>query len=80
MKAEMDREPIVIFTPYHRIEGDLHLASTQRLSDRMNQAKDFLPITSARVFSLDGRLLYEMNVVMVHKAYVVMMMERHETI
>ena len=80
MKVEMDREHVVIFTPHHRIEGALHLSATQRLSDRMNQAKDFLPITGARVFSLDGRLLYETEVVMVHKAHVVLMMEHHETV
>jgi hypothetical protein len=80
MKVEMDREHVVIFTPTHRIEGELHLSATQRLSDRMNQAKDFVPITAARVYSLDGRLLYETGVVMVHRAYVVMMMERHEAV
>ena len=80
MKVEMDREQVVIFTVHHRIEGDLHLPSTSRLSDRMNQAKDFLPITSAKIYSMDGRLLYDTNVVMVHKAHVVMMMERHETL
>ncbi|MBI3997508.1 MAG: hypothetical protein HY355_00645 [Armatimonadetes bacterium] len=80
MKVELDREQVILFTPHHRIEGDLHLPATARLSDRLNAAKDFLPITSARVFSLDGRLLYETNVVLVHKAHVVMMMERHETL
>ena len=80
MKVEMDREQVIMFTPYHRIEGDLHLPSSARISDRLNQAKDFLPITSARVFTLDGRLLYETNVVMVHKSHVVMIMERHETL
>jgi hypothetical protein len=80
MKVEMDREQVVIFTMHHRIEGELHLSSTQRLSDRMNQAKDFVPITSARVYSLDGRLLYDTDVVMVHRAHVIMMMERHETL
>jgi len=79
MKVEMDRESVIIFTPHHRIEGELHLPSTTRLSDRMNQAKDFLPITSARVYALDGRLLYSTSAVMVHKAHVVMLMERHET-
>jgi hypothetical protein len=78
MKVEMDREQVIIFTVHHRIEGELHLPSTSRLSDRMNQAKDFLPITSARIYSMEGRLLYEIDAVMVHKAHVVMMMERHE--
>ncbi|MDR7556487.1 MAG: hypothetical protein QN157_12885 [Armatimonadota bacterium] len=80
MKVQLDREQVVVFTPFHRIEGDLHLPSTARLSDRLNAAKDFLPITSARLFSLDGRLLYETEVVLVNKAHVVMMMERHETL
>lgn len=80
MKVEMDREQVMVFTPIHRIEGDVHLSSTQRLSDRLNQAKEFLPITSARVYALDGRLLYETDVVMVNKAHIVMMLERHETL
>lgn len=80
MKADLDRERVVIFTPCYRIEGDLHLPPSSRLSDRMNQAKDFLAITSARVYSLDDRLLYETGVVMLHKAHIVMLMERNEAI
>lgn len=80
MKVQLDREQVIIFTVHHRIEGELHLPPTTRLSDRMNQAKDFLPITSSRIYSMDGRLLYETNVVMVHKAHVVMLMERHATV
>ncbi len=80
MKSDLDREPVILFTPHHRIEGELHLPSTARISDRLNSAKDFLPITSARVFAIDGRLLYETAVVMVHKAHVVLLMEHHETL
>ncbi len=80
MKVELDREQVVIFTPSHRIEGELHLPSSARLSDRLNQAKDFLAITSARVFTLDDRPLYEAGVVFLHKSYIVMLMERHEAI
>ncbi|MDQ7840982.1 MAG: hypothetical protein RDU83_08145 [bacterium] len=80
MKVELDREQVVIFTPSHRIEGELHLPSSARLSDRLNQAKDFLAITSARVYTLDDRLLYETSVVMVHKSHIVMLMERHEAL
>jgi hypothetical protein len=77
--VDLDREQVVIFTIHHRIEGELHLPSTSRLSDRLNQAKDFLPITAARIYDLTGRMLYDTGVVMVHKAHIVMMMERHET-
>jgi hypothetical protein len=80
MKADLDREPVVMFTVHHRVEGDLHLPATTRLSDRMNQAKDFLPITNAKIYSLDGQLLYSTGVVMVHKTHVVLLMERHEAV
>ncbi len=80
MKVELDREQVVIFTPAHRIEGELHLPATARLSDRLNQAKDFLAITSARVYSLDDRLLYDARVLMLHKSHIVMLMERNEAL
>jgi hypothetical protein len=80
MKVDLDREQVMIFAMHHRVEGDLHLPATTRLSDRMNQAKDFLPITNAKIYSLDGQLLYSTGVVMVHKTHVVMLMERHETV
>lgn len=77
MKVELDRSYVIIYTPSHRIEGQVHLPSTARLSDRLNQAKDFMAITSARIFSHDGLLLYETDFVMVHKAHIVMLLERH---
>jgi hypothetical protein len=79
MKVELDREHVVLYTQLNRVEGEVHLPSTARLSDRLNAAKDFVPITSARVFSLDGNLLYTSDMVLVHKAHIVMIMERHET-
>lgn len=80
MKVELDREQVMIFTPSHRIEGELHLPSSARISDRLNQAKEFLAITSARVYSFDDRLLYQTNFIMVHKSHIVMLMERHEAL
>jgi hypothetical protein len=80
MKVPLDREQVVLFTPLHRIEGDLHLPPASRLSDRLNAARDFLPITSARIFAHDGRLLYESDVVLVGKAHLVMLLERHEAV
>jgi len=79
VKVPLDRQPVVLYTSGHRIESDLHLPAASRLSDRMNTARDFLPVTSARVFALDGRLLYETEVVLVNKAQIVLLLERHET-
>lgn len=76
MKIELERQPVVVWTTLHRIEGELPLPPTARISDRLNQGRDFVPITNARVYSLDGQFLYETDVVLLNRLQVVMMLER----
>ncbi|MDQ7850338.1 MAG: hypothetical protein QN152_05015 [Armatimonadota bacterium] len=76
MKIQLERQPIVVWTLLHRIDGELPLPPTARISDRLNQARDFLPITNARVYTLDGQLLYEAPVALLNRQQVVMMLER----
>jgi len=76
VKIELERQPIVVWTTLHRIEGELPLPPTARISDRLNQSRDFLPITNARVYSLEGQFLYESAVVLLNRNQVVMMLER----
>jgi hypothetical protein len=78
VKIELERQPIVLYTLLHRIEGDLPLPPTSRISDRLNQSRDFLPITNSRVYSLDGQFLYESPVILLNKHQVVMMLERSD--
>ncbi len=76
MKIELERQPIVVWTVLHRIEGELPLPPTARISDRLNQGRDFVPITSARIYSLEGQFLFESPVVLLNRGQVVMMLER----
>lgn len=76
MKIELERQPILLYTVLHRIEGELPLPPTARISDRLNQAKDFVPITNARVYTHEGQFLYETEVLLLNKDQVVMMLER----
>jgi hypothetical protein len=76
VKIELERQPVVVWTTLHRIEGELPLPPTARISDRLNQGRDFVPITNARVYSLDGQFLYETDVVLLNRLQVVMMLER----
>jgi hypothetical protein len=78
MKVEMDHQAVVVYTALHRIEGDIHVPYTARLSDRLNQVKDFIPVTSAKVSTLDGQPAFAAPVVVVNKAHVVMITERHD--
>ncbi len=76
MKIELERQPVVVWTTLHRIEGELPLPPTARISDRLNQGRDFLPITNARVYTLDGQFLYDTPVVLLNRQQMVMMLER----
>jgi hypothetical protein len=76
VKIELERQPVVVWTLLHRIDGELPLPPTARISDRLNQARDFLPITNARVYTLDGQFLYEAPVALLNRQQVVMMLER----
>ena len=76
MKIELERQPVVVWTVLHRIEGELPLPPTARISDRLNQGRDFVPITNARIYSLEGQFLFETPVVLLNRGQVVMMLER----
>ena len=76
MKIELERQPVVVWTTLHRIEGELPLPPTARISDRLNQGRDFVPITNARVYTLEGQFLYEAPVALLNRQQVVMMLER----
>ena len=78
MKVELKRQPVLLYTPLHRIEGELPVPATSRISDRLNQERDFLPLTNARVYTLDGRLLFESPVLFLNRQQVVMMLERDD--
>jgi len=76
VKIELERQPVVVWTTLHRIEGELPLPPTARISDRLNQGRDFVPITNARVYTLEGQFLYEAPVALLNRQQIVMMLER----
>lgn len=75
MKVSMVAQPVTIYTVHHRIDGEMPLPEYGRLSDRLNQGREFIPITRAAVSTLTGERLFALDVLMVNKAYVVMVHE-----
>lgn len=69
LRVPKERREVVIYTHNHRIEGEIYLLADSRLSDELNlKVKEFLPVTSARVYSITGdSLLYETDFVTVNK-------------
>ncbi len=46
---------VIIILSQYRVTGKVHLHPGQRLSDYVNGVKDFIPMTDARVYQLDGK-------------------------
>ncbi len=59
---------VIIQCPDARIHGTIHLNPANRLSDELNEADSFLPVTDARVIQDDEKL--ETGFISVNKQYI----------
>ena len=55
MAAEEDRKKVTILTGAYRIKGYIHLFPSSRVTDYMNESKDFIAVTAAEVWEVEGR-------------------------
>ena len=63
--------PAVIQTVMHRIEGSIHIRLDERVKDELDRNELFLAVTNARVFGLDGVVLYETDFMTVSRSQIV---------
>ena len=63
--------PAVIQTVMHRIEGSVHIRLDERVKDELDRNELFLAVTNARVFGLDGVVLYETDFMTVSRSQIV---------
>jgi hypothetical protein len=62
------------------VEGTIHLKSDNRLKDELNDGETFVAITQARVWEAgSGKLVYEPEVLIVHKNEIVWIFPRETT-
>jgi len=63
--------PAVIQTVMHRIEGSVHIRLDERVKDELDRNEPFLAVTNAKVFGLDGAVLYETDFMTVSRSQIV---------
>jgi len=63
--------PAVIQTTIHRIEGSVHIRMDERVKDELDRNEPFLAVTNAKVFGLDGAVLYETDFMTVSRSQIV---------
>jgi hypothetical protein len=63
--------PALIQKVMHRIEGSVHIRLDERVKDELDRSELFLAVTNAKVFGLDGALLYETDFMTVSRSQIV---------
>jgi len=69
-----------IQTPDHLIRGYVHVRKDERLSDEINKANDFLAVTRAEIFNLDGESIGTCEFLVVNRKHIIWLMpiDEHE--
>ena len=62
---------VIIQTTIQLIHGKIHIKREERLSDELNLEENFLPVTNAVIYSLEGQLLYEVNFLSINRAQII---------
>lgn len=78
MTSKNDQLRVTIFTPQHKINGQIHLYENSRLSDILNTeslAKDFLPITDAEITDLKTGTTVKAGFISVNKHHIELVLE-----
>jgi len=71
--------PAVIQTVIHRIEGSVHIRLDGRVKDELDSSELFLAVTNAKVFGLDGVVLYETEFMTVARSQIVWVIPSDDT-
>ena len=58
-------------TVTHLITGEMYIEHEQRIKDQLEIAEQFIAITAAKVFSLDGTLTYQADFLTLNRAHIV---------
>ena len=66
-----DEVPSLIQTLVSRIQGNLHVRVDERVKDELNRDGQFLAITDAIVFNLQGKKIYDAKFMLVNRDHVV---------
>jgi len=54
-----------------RIEGNLHVRINERVKDELNRGEQFLAVTDATIYNLQGQKLYEAEFMLINRDHVI---------
>ena len=65
--------PFVIQTLLHRIEGNLHVRQGERVRDGINNDDQFVAVTEAVIYTMNGKQAHDTEFLMVNKDQIIWM-------
>jgi hypothetical protein len=64
---------VILLTTTYRVEGHIHVVPGGRLLDEINKEREFIPVTKASIYTIDGEApLDTLDFVAINKTQVVM--------
>ena len=60
-----------IQTLVSRIEGNVHVRLNERVKDELNRGEQFLAVTDARIYNMQGQKLYEAEFMLINRDHVI---------
>ena len=66
-----DEVPSIIQTLVSRIQGKMHVRIDERVKDELNRNEQFLAITDAQIFNLQGQKIYDAEFMLINRDHVI---------
>jgi hypothetical protein len=70
MAQDEGKTKVTILTGSYRIKGYIHLFPDSRVTDYMNESKDFIAVTGAEVWEVDGPQVFTMPFINVSRNHI----------
>ena len=71
--------PAIIQTTTHRIEGSVHVRLDGRVKDELDRTEPFLAVTNAKIFNVDGSVLYEKDFMTISRLQIIWVIPSDDT-
>lgn len=73
VRAVKESIRVILLTSTYRVEGYIHVVPGGRLLDEVNKEREFIPVTKASIYALDGEAPLDiLDFVAINKNQVVM--------
>lgn len=66
-----DAVPSIIQTLVSRIQGNMHVRINERVKDELNRGEQFLAVTNAKIFNLQGEKVRESEFILINRDHVI---------